>query len=68
MVDKHTGLRVNVVKGKPSSVFHILAEPSVDVETKNSESRLESERKAKLGVIRCHIDSQTLNLNTIIGK
>lgn len=41
IVDKYTDLRVKVVKGTPSLVLHIRAEPSVDVEAKNSESRLE---------------------------
>lgn len=37
---KHTELRVKEANGTPSIVFQILAEPSVDVEAKNSESRL----------------------------
>jgi hypothetical protein len=46
-------LRVKVVKGRPSSIFHILAEPSVDVEAKNSESRLDDEqRRHKYSVSR----------------
>ena len=40
-------MRVKVVKGAPSSVFHILAAPSVDVEAKNSESRLEYDKQRK---------------------
>lgn len=35
----HTEFLVRDITGTPS-VFHILAEPSVDVEAKNSESRL----------------------------
>jgi hypothetical protein len=31
---------VKLVSGDPSSMFHILAEPSVDDETKNFESKL----------------------------
>lgn len=38
--NKPTELRVKKVHGTPSSVFHILAEPSVDDETKYSESKL----------------------------
>lgn len=30
-----------MTSGVPSSIFHILADPSVDVETKNSESKLQ---------------------------
>lgn len=45
---KHTELRVKVVKGTPSSVFHILAVPSVDVEAKNSESRLVYDKQKRL--------------------
>lgn len=37
---KLTAVRVNEASGTPSAIFHILAEPSVDVETKNSESKL----------------------------
>lgn len=37
----HTADRVKLTNGTPSSIFHILAEPSVDVETKNSESKLQ---------------------------
>lgn len=37
---RHTGCRVRVVTGTPSLVFHILAIPSVDVDAKNSESKL----------------------------
>lgn len=32
---------LKLTSGAPSSIFHILAEPSVDVETKNSESKLQ---------------------------
>lgn len=39
-----TALRVKVVIGTPSSVFQTLADPSLDVEAKNSESRLEQEK------------------------
>lgn len=31
---------VKLISGALSLIFHILAEPSVDVETKNSESKL----------------------------
>ena len=31
---------VKLISGDPSLIFHILAEPSMDVETKNSESKL----------------------------
>jgi hypothetical protein len=37
--------RVKLTNGTPSSIFHILAEPSVDVETKNSESKLQEEKQ-----------------------
>ena len=37
----HTVFRVKVVIGTPSSVFQTLADPSLEVEAKNSESRLE---------------------------
>lgn len=35
-----TALRFKVATGTPSLTFQTLAEPSVEVETKNSESRL----------------------------
>lgn len=41
----HTALRVKVVIGTPSSVFQTLADPSLEVEAKNSESRLEQGKK-----------------------
>ena len=31
---------VKLISGDPSLIFHILAEPSMDVKTKNSESKL----------------------------
>jgi hypothetical protein len=40
----HTELRDKVVKGTPSSIFQILAEPSVEVEARNSESRLQCDK------------------------
>jgi hypothetical protein len=40
-------LRVKVATAEPSSAFHILADPSVDVEARNSESRLEYDRQTK---------------------
>lgn len=43
----HTELRVKKVQATPSSVFHILAEPSVEVVAKNSESRLSDKHNQK---------------------
>ena len=40
-------MRVKVATAEPSSAFHILADPSVDVEARNSESRLEYDRQTK---------------------
>ena len=35
---------VKLISGAPSSMFHILAEPSMDDETKNFESKLHENR------------------------
>lgn len=43
-------LRVKVVTGTPSSVFHMVAEPSVDVEAKNSESKLEHDKQRRQNI------------------
>jgi len=40
----YTELRDRVVTGTPSSTFQILAEPSVEVEARNSESRLKYDK------------------------
>ena len=61
----YTADLVKFTSGTPSSIFHILAEPSVDVETKNSESKLQEKNNTmsrskgvnkKLGeVIKCRV-------------
>ena len=46
----HTELRDKVIKGTPSSIFQILAEPSIEVEARNSESRLKYDIKWRKAV------------------
>lgn len=60
--DKRTGFRVKVVTGNPSSVFQTLATPSVDVETKNSESRLEGETNSRL-VTSIHVNIEKQHIH-----
>jgi len=51
----HTELRDKVFKGTPSSVFQILAEPSVEVEARNSESRLKYGKNMKDNIVSINI-------------
>lgn len=60
----HTELRDKVVKGTPSSTFQILAEPSVEVEARNSESRLERcQNEGQYSKYQCHQSFGTVIFN-----
>ena len=55
-------LRVKETTGEPSSAFHILAGPSVDVEARNSESRLEYDKQTKACISVARIEGAKITL------
>lgn len=54
---KLTAVRVKETSGTPSFIFHILAEPSVNVDTKNSESKLMDKFYRNISIM--HVSSQS---------